>query len=468
MSPQGGVDVQIAVRADRGPHAAPTPVLARRLTSMNIADWRPNDYVPKPAPDFSKMLGALRPGVLRWPAGHRSQEYVWSRGGGGQGGNWELKPADVDGFIALAKAVGADPVIAINVKTGTVDAAKDLLRYLNVEHGYGVRWLQIGNEPDLTDGITPSPQAYAEDLVRYADGLRSVDPAVHIVGPELLTGAHVNGVHGTTDWLKPILQRGGSRLNAISWHYYPLDSGQGSPTSGATMTFEHLFQETANDWPPAGLAFANDVMPALAALRDTYAPGAELWVTEIAEDPGPAAGAGISETVQAAVWAADALGRYASYGPGAVLRWIYKSADAHAYAIVDNDDVPRPTYGVYWLYARHFGDRIVDASSSKLTEVNAHAALRSDGALTVVLANKANVVRRVHVDVDGFDVCTGTALSLEAAPGSSSSSFVVNGTALSAANVSGSGEIAPDLVQISKLFDVELPPLSVRLLTYRP
>jgi hypothetical protein len=464
--PPGVLAIDVDIHAGRGPKGQVNPVqIDRRLYGMNVADWVAADYAPTPRPAYLSLLSALNPGVLRWPAGHRSQEYNWERGGAGQGGNWTLTAAHVDAFIALAKAVGAEPVIAINVKRGTTAASKDLLHYMNVEKGYGVKYLQIGNEPDLTDNMTASPQVYGNQLVAFVDALRTVDPNVKIVGPELLTGAHVGGMHDRVDWLTPVLIQAAGRINGISWHYYPLDSGQHNPTSSAIMSIEHLFQESAPDWRPASLAFADEVMPALGALRAAHAPNAEVWITELAEDPGPAAGLGYSDTLAGALWVGDVLGRYGEYGPGAVLRWLFKGSDVHAYGLVGPGDVPRPAYGAYWLYARHFGDRFVDATSSDKTEVAVHAALRPDGGLAVVLVNKKTEPRRVRVTMDGFAPCSAEQLTLAGA-GYAATTFDINGQTVT--DVSAKAGIPGVPVGVPQLLDIELPPTSMRMVVYKP
>lgn len=464
---EGGVfDVDVTVHTGRGPKGRPAPVPTdRRLYGMNIADWEPGNYTPTPKPAFATYLSALKPGVLRWPAGHRSQEYNWARGGTGQTGDWTLGMAQVDAFIALAKQMGAEPLIAINVKRGTTAAAADLLHYMNVEKGYGVKYLQIGNEPDLTDDMTASPAVYVDQLIRFVDALKAVDPAVKIIGPEMLTGAHIGGIQGTVDWMTPILAQTANRIDGISWHYYPLDSGQKNPSSSAIMTVPHLFQESAPDWRPASLAYVDEVMPALDLLRKTHAPKAEVWITEIAEDPGPLAGVGISDTLAGALWVGDVLGRYGEYGPGAVLRWLFKGSSIHAYGLLDSADVPRPAYGAYWLYARHFGDRFVDTTSSSITSVAAHASLRTDGAVSVVLVNKTTSPRRVGVTLDGFAACAGEASTLSGAS-YDSKTFTINGAALG--ETAARDGIPPVTLTADGLLDMTLPAMSMRTVVYRP
>src|SRR5690606_2389432 len=120
-----------------------------------------------------------------------------------------------------------------------------------------------------------------------------------------------------------------------------------------------------------------------------------------------------------ALWVGDILGRYGEYGPGAVLRWLFKAGDELRYSLLDPLDTPRPAYGAYWLYARHFGDRFVDARTTlaggaepATTVVAAHAALRTDGGLAVVLVNKTDAPRRVRMRIDGFAPCSGAELTL--------------------------------------------------------
>jgi hypothetical protein len=126
--------------------------------------------------------------------------------------------------------------------------------------------------------------AYADQLVAYADAMRAVDPNIRIVGPGL-TGAHAGALQGTGDGMTPIAARAGTRLSGMSWHDYPLDSAQPLRRSSATISIAHLFQGTAPDWHPAGLSFADEVMPPLAALREAHAPRASTWITEFAERP---------------------------------------------------------------------------------------------------------------------------------------------------------------------------------------
>ncbi len=453
---------RIHVNTSLGPHGGAPIAIDRRLYGMNIADWQPKDYVPEPHPTFTSYLAALQPGILRWPAGESSQEYRWSREGPVEGTK-TLTPADVDAFVQLARGVKAEPVIAINVKTGTPREAADLVRYVNEEKEYDVRWWQIGNEPDLPDGLTRGPNGYARQFQAFARAMRDIDPAIQLVGGELMTGAHVIASNGAQDWLTPILRRAGEDMDAISWHYYPLDGSRTNAEGAAAATLSNLFQEEATDWRPAGLTFVDDVFPPLLRARGTYAPGAEIWVTEYGEDWYKGGTEGLVDTHAGALWAAEVLGRFAAHGVDAMAKWIFKSGSDHRYTLLDPDYHPRPAYYAYWLFANHFGDRMVNATSDDRELVNAHAGLRSDGRLAVVVVNKDTVARDVSLDFSGFEP-------------KSAGQYVVKGESLDARNVTLNGEtlhpenlagitmVPPEPIDVEGLARLSVAPLSLTML----
>lgn len=459
-----GPDVLVTVRADRSPHGIVAPVrIDRRFYGMNIANWRSQDYEPTIDPAFGAYLHALRPGVLRWPPGETSQDTVWTRGGPGQTGSYAITPADIDAFIALCRAMGADPLFTINIKTGTLAAAADLVRFLNLERRYGVHYFQLGNEQDYV-GPLNTPQRAVDQHLAYVQAMVAIDPSITFVGPELLTGAHVLGLNDSTNWMSPFLTQAGRTVSGISWHHYQLDSGQWDTRSSAYFSIDHLFQETAPDWNPASIDFADQVMPPLHAMRDQYAPGATVWITEFAEDPAEAGGTGISDRFAGALWSADVLGRFASWGPGAIVKWIFK--DSVSLSLVNNSNQPRPEYYTYWLYARHFGDRMVEAVSNAKTAVNAHAAWRSDGSLTLVLVNKTTSARNVQLSLTGINPASATRYIIQG-QSLTGTAVSINGQTLTPTNVD-TDSIAPETVPSSQLLTVPAPALSIQLIIYRP
>jgi hypothetical protein len=461
-APDGTPDVLVSISALRGPRGAKAPVLHdRRIFAMSIADWEAQDYTPSPDPTYLAFLRALTPGMLRWPAGHRSQSYSWRHNGIDLPGEWTLTPEGIDAFIQLARAAGAEPLLALNLKRGTVEAAADIVRYVNVERRYGVHWFQLGNEPEIDPDHTLKDEAGT--INTYANAIRQVDPSVRVVAPELFRAAfHTDEAdNGFTT----ILSRMEERVDAVSWHYFPLDSNQRDPGSSARLSIKNLLQETAEDWPPAALSYVDAILPVLGEIRTHLAPQAEVWITELGEDAGQAAGAGVSDTIGGALWVGDAFGRIAEFGTSAIFRWLFKGSPEHVYGLLDPNNAPRPTYGAYWLYARAFGDRWVDATSSALTLVSAHAALRRDGAMTVMLANKTSAPCRVRTKIDGFTARDAGSFTLSGG-GIASTSFTINGQPLTTKTASDGVASIP--AQSEKLLDTTMPNATLRVLVYRP
>jgi hypothetical protein len=285
----------------------------------------------------------------------------------------------------------------------------------------------------------------------------------------MYTGADVMGTYSLPDWMTPILKATAQTpMDAIDWHYYPLDSSQSSATSSAVPTVAHALQESAPDWPPSGLDFASIIFPHLKSLKASYAPQAELWVDEFAEDSGVANGSGISDRVVGALWAADALGRFAEQGADAVFRFIFKAGAEHKYSLIDENDQPRPEYYTYWLYAQHFGDHVIKAVSDAPAKVAVHAStLQADGTLRVVLVNKTTTAQRAHVVLGDYAAkqahryqligqeATGTTVSL-------------NNTTLTMANIGQGGQAiaAEGTADACSSTVLALPPLSVTLMIY--
>ena len=463
-------DVQVSVQTRAGPNGAKQPVaVSNELTNTNIYDQDRTDYVPHASDNYVNFLKGIHPARLRWPAGYYSQQYTFQRTGAE--GPTNMTPALLAAYMELCQRVGAQPMITVNVETGTPDNAADLVRFVNKEMGYNITWWELGNEPDV-DGVddTHSPAIYAKQFLDTAAAMRAVDPSIKLAGAVLLSGEDILGEHDSTDWLTPIMDQVGSQMDAISWHYYPLYSSE-TPNndSSSTLSVPHLLQETAQDWPPAGLDFADTIMPRLRQVIDKYTPGGQIWISEFAEDPGYLAGQGLSDTNVGALWAADALGRYADYGIEGMYKFIFKAEAQHKYTLVDENLSPRPEYYTYWLYAQQFGDHMVNAVSDHRDTVAVHAAVRSsDGSLTVMLVNKANVPKSVRLTLPDFSTSSAQQFVLS---GSSytGTDMQLNGQTLTAANV-GKGAQAIQAVPTSACPNnvITLPPFTVQLIQYAP
>ena len=467
-------DINVTITTKKGPQGAASPrAISNNMYSMNIDDQVRDDYVPTPNAQYVAFLKALKPQLLRFPAGYNGQQYTYLPQG--PDGMYNMTPTLIDAFVALSNAVGAKPYLSINI-SGTDDAsvqnAEDFLTYVNITKKYGVTWWQLGNEPDV-DGLddnTHNPQTYAATFLQYSKALKGIDPTIKLAGAELMTGADIMGTNGSTDWLSPILSgTASSPMDAIVWHYYPMDSSQTAATSSAYPSTAHLLQEDANDWAPAGLDFASQVFPVIEKEKAQYAPNAQVWVDEFAEDSGKLNGQGTGNVVAGALWASDALGRFAEYGADATFHFIFKGEEQHYYTMIDSNNIPRPEYYTYWMYAQQFGDQVVDASSDQIASVSAHAAMRSaDGSLRVILTNKLTTAQNARVTLADYKPVSAASFTLEGASYDATTA-TLNGQTFSMTNiVNGASAIAPQAAQACSDNVVKLPPYSVTLLVFNP
>lgn len=460
--PAPDADYVLRVFAGEGPRGgAPTPVDAR-IRATNV--WHMNGWFTNKDPAWEAMLREIEPGALRWPAGHPSQEYCFSRDGGrveGCDGVDVLTPAHFDAFVALAERVGAEPLIGVNVKTASPAHAADLVRYLNEEKGYGVRWFQLGNEPDLGGDVTGLERINAA-WPQFVSAMRDVDPEVRFVGPEVMTGADVMGIHGRRDWIAPFLEENGESVNAISWHLYPLDSEQKSVASPAHPTPERLLQWWTPDWQPASVQFMDVATRKLAQDRDRFAPEAEIWVTEIGPDSGAPGARDVTPAQVAAVWFADALGRFAAAGADAVFQFAFDHYDEDdELSLVDrlSSYDPLPPWYAYWLHAETWGARTLRTESPDDGNVSVHASLRADGKLAVMIVNKRFEASSVALAVEGFRA-SGAATWTLAADAPTSLDATINGERFTAREIEA-GASLPDATTRSLSEAWSVPPTSV-------
>ena len=150
-------------------------------------------------------LKRLKSGVLRWPGGCFSNIYLWEDGIGSKKSRnrktnpWsnreECNQFGTDEFINLCEKIGADPVINLNLATGSVREALNWLEYCNGKgkshyssnrtqlgnpRPFGVRFWGIGNQVWGCGGFL-KPSHYAQEYLRYASYLKQCDPSIECI-----------------------------------------------------------------------------------------------------------------------------------------------------------------------------------------------------------------------------------------------------------------------------------------------
>ncbi len=236
------------VRVSVNPRGSIKPV-NRLLLGQNI-DWAQgsDDLLNQDTLEFSQSVMedvfSLNPTVLRYPGGLQAAFYDWSQGTGpmeerGEGlhaqthanrkimfGTWEL--------LRLCQRVGAEPLITVNIITGTDQGAAQWVNYTNKgnlkdEAGSPlpeVKYWELGSEPYLISGEHAlDAAAYARKANRFIEAMRTEDPDIQIGIPlrsEKL-GARKN-TNPYKNYDETVLKNLTARFDFVSVHnaYFPM------------------------------------------------------------------------------------------------------------------------------------------------------------------------------------------------------------------------------------------------------
>lgn len=188
--------------------------------------------------DVLAMAKELAPPMLRFPGGTFVKTFHWEDGVGPREQRRASKNLIWGGlntfgfgtceFIEYCRAIGAEPVLVVNLSTGTPDEAAHWVEYCNGtentyyanlrrSHGYEepfrVKYWALGNE-----------EAAAEDAGRHQDPKRYVEDAWHFIKLMKLTDTTIqliaDGERGKPEWNRIVLQSLDGAIDYISFHAY--------------------------------------------------------------------------------------------------------------------------------------------------------------------------------------------------------------------------------------------------------
>lgn len=146
----------------------------------------------KPSPAYLALADRIAPTALRYPGGTNSDFYHWKNGIGPLSarrtnktleGKEELVKLGTDEFLALCARWKSEPLITVNIATGTAQQAADWVRYTN-QRASGlprVKYWEIGNEPYLEAQFPEAkitPAEYAQRANAFIAAMKAVDPGI--------------------------------------------------------------------------------------------------------------------------------------------------------------------------------------------------------------------------------------------------------------------------------------------------
>lgn len=314
------------------------------------------------------------------------------------GGRWgdlnDIREQQVDDFMRVCRLVGAVPSISVRLENGTPEAAAELVRYANIENDYNVRYWAIGNEPSLFDDYT------TEDLNTQwraiAEAMLEVDPDIILIGPEphQWTGNPATDPRDPEgrDWVREFLLANGDLIDIVAVHRYPFPRSMSNPVT----TIDEL-RENAAEW--------SQILPNLrqVILETTGRDDIPVAITEANSHwSSSIGGEATNDSFFNAIWWADVLGRLIKDQPIIVNFFDFQTSTSRGgWGLLAQYEV-RPTYYVYQLYQR-FGTELLFSDSS-IEYLSIYAALREDGALTLIVVNLADDEQTAPLQLENFEM----------------------------------------------------------------
>ena len=192
--------------------------------------------------DVLEALKALNFRSIRYPGGNFVSGYKWLDGIGPKEDRprrrelaWrsiETNQFGTDDFMTFCRDVGTAPMMAVNLGTGSIQEAADLVEYCNSSTGtyyadlrakngssdpYNVRYWCLGNEMDGPWQIGHlGAREYGLKAKEAAKLMRTVDPNLELI----LCGSSNTGMPTYPEWDRVALETTWEDVNYLSLHYY--------------------------------------------------------------------------------------------------------------------------------------------------------------------------------------------------------------------------------------------------------
>jgi alpha-N-arabinofuranosidase len=192
--------------------------------------------------DVLSALGRLNMSVMRYPGGNFASGYHWADGIGPPGERpttrelaWQSIEPNTFGseeYLRLCKIMNWEPMLTVNLGTGTPEEARDWVEYCNASAGtryadlrlnngspspHKVKLWCLGNEMDgpWQLGHVPADQ-YAVRAQQAAKMMKDVDPSIEVV----VCGSSGPGMPTYLEWDRQVLEYLGDFADYISLHRY--------------------------------------------------------------------------------------------------------------------------------------------------------------------------------------------------------------------------------------------------------
>jgi hypothetical protein len=291
--------------------------------------------------------------------------------------------------------VGAEPMFTVNFGTGTAQEAANWVRFTNVEHDWGVKYWEVGNEVygSWETSWTHDATEYVNGDAAY-DGFNTFCQAMKAVDPTILVGAV-----GTADpteydgWGPTVLQLAGDCMDFYIVHRYPLGPGD--------LDYQGLLMDPPAAWPGIGdsvrqmladNAPGHDIRVAVTEYNSYYTEPEELAI----------------QTVNM-LFLADTLGQIIDQDFTFVNHWnilnsLTVNGGDYGYLLVWSANYRQPSYYVFPLWSRAGDQRLASTVNRNAgTEMTVYATRHSvTGDVTLLVINKTGENQTGSIEIESF------------------------------------------------------------------
>lgn len=299
-----------------------------------------------------------------------------------------LTRAEWKGVIDFAKAVDAKIISSFPVSTGTRDAngewtpttSKAWLDYTK-SIGGEIAAAEFANEPSLPHlmGVPAGYDgaAYGRDFAIFRNFIKTEAPGMIVMGPGAV-GDKTEAAAKRDNYLaaEDMLKASPPGIDAFSYHHY----GDVSQRCNGHRTRDNALDE-------AWLAGTSGARAVYAHLRDLYAPGKPLWLSEVGD--AACGGNPWGATFLDSFRYLDQLGRLAKEGVQVVAHNTLAISD---YGLLEEKDyTPRPNYWAALLWRRLMGPMVLDSGIAirEGRHVYAQCSWHKAGAVTLLIINNS-------------------------------------------------------------------------------
>lgn len=395
--------------------------------------------------DIVDALKKLNIPNLRWPGGCFADTYHWKDGIGPKkdrpsivntwwGGITENNSFGTHDFLNLCELLGAQPYLAGNMATGSVQELADWVQYVNFdgespmsklrrENGrdkpWGVRFWGVGNEAWGCGG-NMTPDYYANEYRKYATFMSSWTNDSKIF--RVASGANSSDYNWTETIMKNIP---GNLIEGVALHHYSVIdwNKKGSATSYTEAQYFKTMQEAYK---------MEELVTKHSAIMDKYDPRKKIalvvdeWGGWYNVEDGTNPGFLYQQnTMRDAMIAGLTLNIFNNHADRVRMANLAQAVNVLQSVILTKGDqlILTPTYHVMEMYKVHQDAKLLPINiktsdyvlgDQKLPAVSGSASLANDGKTHITLTNiDASKGQEVAVELEGqnYKSVTGRILS---------------------------------------------------------